>query len=491
MSGPAALSRAPIRTRLTAAFVLVMAVLLTATGAYVHHAQAADLNRTIDTGLSARAQEIAALLDASDGRLESEQPGLATRAEDVGQVIDAGGHVYDLSAIQRGRSLLTPAQLATARRTTLSVATARPAGFDGTFRVFARPKDVGTHHFVIVVATSLAKRDATLRSLTRELLLGGSGALLIAALSGFAVASAALRPVEAMRARAASISGLHSGERLPEPGAQDEVGRLARTLNEMLGRLEDQIARERAFIADASHELRTPLTILRTELELALSQPRSAAALRAAIRSAGEETDHLARLAEDLLMLARAEGSAVAPDRRPVVVGDLLADARDQARGPAAARGRAVEVLEHGTQIVSGDRAALLRALGNLVDNALVHGQGTITLSARAPAGGTQVDVVQGGRAPAGRTQVDEVQGSQVQGGQVQIEVSDQGTELDQAFAAHAFERFARAPQARSRPGSGLGLAIVAAIAHAHGGDAGMVPDGPGTRAWIRLPTQP
>lgn len=463
MSGPTALSRAPLRTRLTAAFILVMAILLTATGAYVQHAQAADLNRTIDTGLSARAQEISALLDASDGRLESVQPGLATRAEDVGQVIDADGRVYDLSAIQRGRSLLSPTQLATARRSALSVSTARPTGFPGTFRVYARPKDVEGHHFVIVVATSLAERDATLRSLTRELLLGGSGALLIAALSGFAVARAALRPVEAMRARAASISGLHSGERLPEPRAQDEVGRLARTLNEMLGRLADQIARERAFIADASHELRTPLTILRTELELALSQPRSAAALRAAIRSAGEETDHLAQLAEDLLLLARTEGSEDAPDRTPVVVGDLLAEARDRARGPAAARGRRVEVLdERATLVVAGDRAALLRAVSNLVDNALVHGRGTITLSARS-----RVD-------------------------QVQIEVTDEGTELDGAFAARAFERFARAPQARSRPGTGLGLAIVAAIAHAHDGDAGMAPDGtrPGTQAWIRLPAQ-
>ncbi|MEA2131795.1 MAG: hypothetical protein QOJ85_4686, partial [Solirubrobacteraceae bacterium] len=324
------MSRLPIRFRLTAAFVVVMALSLTATGAFVHQRQAIELNDALDNALRARGQELSGLLDSTGGNLEP-ATSLARRSGDVGQVIDERGRVFTLAGRAPARALLPDVQLLTARRSAILIPTARVAGIPGRVRVYARPHAVEEHHFVIVVASSLAQRDATLASLTRELLAGGAGALLIAALSGFAVASGALRPVEAMRARAEQISDLRSGERLSETRVHDEIGRLGQTLNEMLSRLEHVLAHERAFVADASHELRTPLTVLRTELELALSRPRSADELRAAMRSACEESEQLAHLADDLLLLARSDNDEIVGNRQSIDVSEMLLSVRHQA----------------------------------------------------------------------------------------------------------------------------------------------------------------
>src|SRR5207253_127638 len=121
------------------------------------------------------------------------------------------------------------------------------------------------------------------------------------------VAAAALRPVEAMRRRAATISAADVGARLPLPQAEDEVRRLGDTLNAMLARLERALTRERSFVSDASHELRTPIAILKGELELVLDDAATRDELQAAVRSAAEETDRLAQLAEDLLVLAQSD----------------------------------------------------------------------------------------------------------------------------------------------------------------------------------------
>ena len=142
--------------------------------------------------------------------------------------------------------------------------------------------------------------------------IGGPVALLLASLAGYVLAGAALRPIEAMRRRAQEISTASLDERLPVPAARDEVARLGETLNAMLARIEDGLARERRFVADASHELRTPLALLKTELELALRRARSPEELQAAIESAAGETDRLARMADDLLLLARSDQGQLA-----------------------------------------------------------------------------------------------------------------------------------------------------------------------------------
>ena len=169
-----------------------------------------------------------------------------------------------------------------------------------------------------------------------ELLVAAPLALLLASLAGYGLAAAALRPVEAMRRRAAAVSATAPG-RLPVPPSRDEISRLATTLNEMLERLEAAFEHERRFVADASHELRTPLALLRTELEVALRRPRSADELEATLRSAAEETERLSRLAEDLLLIARADQGALPIRREHVAAEDVLATRRARASRRRAA----------------------------------------------------------------------------------------------------------------------------------------------------------
>jgi signal transduction histidine kinase len=241
------------------------------------------------------------------------------------------------------------------------------------------------------------------------------------------------------------------------PAARDEVARLAATLNDMLARLHDAFEHERRFVADASHELRTPLALLRTELDLALRRPRSHEELQDALRSAAEETQRLSRLADDLLLIARADQGSLPVRRERIAVDDLLADAQTRFRTRAEALGRAIRVERSGLQ-VDADPVRVGQALVNLVDNALTHGRGTVALEAEE------------------------------KNGAVELHVRDEGEGFPADFAPRAFDRFSRADEARSRGGSGLGLSIVELVATAHGGSTGLrnLPDG-GADVWLSL----
>ena len=172
------------------------------------------------------------------------------------------------------------------------------------------------------------------------LLIGGPIALLLAALAGYGVAAAALRPVEEMRSRAAEISTAEPRQLLPVSPAQDEVSRLGTTLNEMLARIGAAMEHERGFIADASHELRTPLAVLRAEIELALREGRSREELQAALASAAEETDRVIQLAEDLLVIAQTNQGRLALRPSELSVGSCSptsgTDSRAGRRRPGA-----------------------------------------------------------------------------------------------------------------------------------------------------------
>ena len=308
-------------------------------------------------------------------------------------------------------------------------------GIEGTARVLARGR--------VVVGQSLDDRDEVLAGLIAAFAIGGPLAILLASLLGYALAGSAMRPVEAMRRRAAA-----GDERLPLPAAHDEIRRLGETLNGLLARLRGSIERERRFVADASHELRTPLAVLKTELEAALLDPEP----HAAISSAIEEVDRLSQLAEDLLVLARSEEGELPVRRETLHVRPLLEGVRDRFTDRATRAGRAI-VVEDGDVTISADPLRLRQALGNLVDNALRHGAGDVVLRAAAVDGG------------------------------VALEISDGGTGFAPDIAERAFERFARGDVARTRGGTGLGLAIVRAIAEAHGGRATL--EGSTVRVWM------
>ena len=311
---------------------------------------------------------------------------------------------------------------------------------------------------IVVVGASLANRDETLGNLATLLLIGGPAALLLASLAAYGATRAALRPVEAMRRRAAEISAAEAEQRLPLSPAQDEIRRLGETLNRMLDRLQAAVERERAFVDDASHELRTPLAAHTTELELALRYGANTDELRGAIASAIDEANRISQLAEDLLVLARSDKGALSIDARPVQVRDLFAAVRGRLDGPAREAGRSVVVDDPDGLVIEADSARVEQALANLVENGLRHGNGQVRLWARPTEAG------------------------------VELHVSDSGPGFPPDFLPHAFERFRRVDTARAEGGTGLGLAIVDAIAQAHSGRAAArnAPEG-GADVWIEL----
>ena len=245
----------------------------------------------------------------------------------------------------------------------------------------AAPARVNGAPAAIVLAASLASRNQTLDGLLREFLLWGALALAIATVAGYLLAASALRPVEAMRRRAASIGASTPGARLPLPRSRDEISRLAETLNEMLARLESAVEHERRFVDDASHELRTPLALLRGELELALRHPRSKEELERALRSAADDADRLGRLAEDLLLVARYDQGRLPLRTEPVDADALLRTVAGRFEGRAGATGRPLHVEVSGGLTIEGDSMRLEQALDNLVENAFVYGAGSVVLA--------------------------------------------------------------------------------------------------------------
>ncbi|HEY8545208.1 MAG TPA: HAMP domain-containing sensor histidine kinase [Acidimicrobiales bacterium] len=327
-------------------------------------------------------------------------------------------------------------------------------------------EEVETERYGPVRVTALAPVDEVRRSV--EAVADGLWRLLpalvgVVAAASWWLAGRALRPVEAIRAEAEAIGGDTIDRRLPEPPGDDEIARLARTMNDMLGRLEDSAQRQRQFVSDASHELRSPVAAIRTDLEVALHEGDRADWPTVA-RAVLAEESRLERLLGDLLVLASDdEAASLGPRAEPVDLADLAAEEAGRGRRvpvrfdrPADAGGDAYVVL--------GVASRLERALANLVDNAARHADSTVRLSVAR------------------------------RGDRVRLVVDDDGPGVPAIDRERIFERFARldASRARDRGGAGLGLAVVRSIATRHGGyvwaDAG--PLG-GARFTIELPAPP
>jgi two-component system, OmpR family, sensor kinase len=436
----------------------VIAVVLAGAGFFVYLQFRHDVDNALDAGLRSRADELAAVVRESETRFGGSDGHLVGRTESFAEVLDAGGGVIDASPAIGDADLLDAGQLAAAARGPVFFDRGPLPGLDEGSRLLAVPVATPAGRRIIVVGTSTEDRDDSTGDLEQLLLLGLPAALILASVAGYGVATAALRPVEAMRARAEEISSAAPDERLPVPETRDEVARLGETLNEMLARIGASVERERAFVADASHELRTPLAILRAELDLALAEGRSPAELRAALASAAEETDRLTQLSDDLLTIAQTERGELPLRRERQRVGDTFETVERRFARRAEEAGRRIEVGEGAGLELPVDRLRLDQAIGTLVDNALRYGAGTVTLAARR----------------AGAT--------------VAIHVTDEGDGFPADFLPHAFERFSRAPGAREG-GSGLGLAIVATVAEAHGGGAQAANRAEGgADVWLALP---
>ena len=432
----------PIRARVAGAFAITMAIVLAATGWFLYASLGSHLSEALDRDLHLRADDLGALV-RHDGSLEAAgRGGFVERGEAFAQLLDAEGRVLSATSPLEGRSLLTPQELAQTRQGSLFAERGVVPGLDEPSRLFATPLVREGRRLVLVVGVTVQDRTETLARLRNELLIAMPVALLLATLAGYALAGVSLRPVEAMRRRAAAISADTADERLPMPGTGDEVERLAETLNSMLDRLEEALERERSFVADAGHELRTPLALLRTELELALRHAETKEDLREAVLSSSGEVERLAQLAEDLLLIARSDRGRIPLRLDDVAVDDLFASVASRFEWRAQEAGRPILIEPAPGLCVHGDRLRLEQALGNLIDNALRYGGAVVQLDASA---------------------VDD---------RVELHVRDDGAGFPPDFLARAFERFSRPDSARTRGGAGLGLSIVRAIAEAHGGSA-------------------
>jgi len=439
-----------------------MAIVLAGAGLLIYARLGADLSQALDRDLRLRAQDLAALVRQPGASLASDSASsLIERGESFAELVDVRGRVVDSTRSLGSAPLLSIDEVARARGGVAFFDRPSVPGLDEPARLLALPLAAGGHRLVLVVGATLENRAEALRSLRAVLLIAGPLALLLATALGYPLAGVGLRAVESMRRRAAEISLSSPGERLPVPASDDELGRLGRTLNEMLDRLERALARERAFVAEAGHELRTPLALLRAELDYALHYADESE-LREAVRAASEQTDRVVQLASALLLMATADRGALGVRLEELRVRDLMDGVRRRFAWRAGAEGRRIEVDADAWLQIRADPLRLEQAVGNLVENALRHGKGAVTLQARAA------------------------------GDRVELHVRDEGEGFPPEFLPRVFQRFTRAQEGRAGEGTGLGLAIVATIADAHGGSASAAnqPDG-GADVTIWLPARP
>ncbi len=389
-------TKLPLRLRLTLVFAVGTAVTLGAVSVFVYLRTAADLLDTVDAGLRSRAAIL--MVDARAHGLGSVDvgTGLIERDEAFAQVADGTGIVVRSNDIVQGTAMLAPSVLRSLTGPTFFDRSI--PRIDNLSRVFAVPVPTPSGRAFVVVGASLQDREDQLLQLAFTLGVGAPIALLLLSLAGWWLAGAALAPVERMRREAAAISSSDPEGRLTLPPANDEITRLGATMNEMLDRIQASVQAERRFVDDASHELRTPVSILKAELDLALAHERSPEELRAALLSAAEETDHLVRLADDLLVLARAYDGRLPIRGRVTDLRDLLSGITARHRSRASAAGISVEVDAPVVQVcVDGER--LRQAIDDLLDNAVrfTPRGGTIVISGSAGGGSIALAVTDNG----------------------------------------------------------------------------------------------
>ena len=318
---------------------------------------------------------------------------------------------------------------------------------------------------VLIVSRSVGELQNTLRRTLLFLVIGSAILLLVGGLLAQWLAGRALQPVRTIAGLARSISEHDLHRRVEVRVPPDELGELVATFNSMLARLEASFDSLSRFTADASHELRAPLALMRSELEGALSRDRTGEEYRRVLGALNREVDHLSRLADHLLMLARADAGALVPEFEPVDVADLLHETGARWNAAAAARGARMEVEAPETGTLEADPRLMRRVLDNLIDNAIRHAPAGSAVTIRGYSGDATWN----------------------------LEVRDLGPGVPAARREDLFSRFVKSDTARTPggAGAGLGLALSAAIVRAHRGTLDLLAEGEGATFRIRLPDPP
>jgi signal transduction histidine kinase len=416
-----------VRLRTTAGATLVVGVALAGAALLLVAVVHRSVTSNVQAAAELRAADVVALVEEGDGGTD---PAGDDRDSSLVQVIDRRGRVVTASPDLEGEGPMARLRPGEARSIRLS-------GEDRHgYRVVAAAATTPDGPVTVLAARSLDEADEAVHAISRLLWLGLPGLVALVAATTWVVTGRSLRPVEAIRRQVAAITESELDRRVPVPG-DDEVGRLAATMNEMLARLERSRDRQRRFVSDASHELRSPIATMRHRLDVALAHPgtRDDSLLPELLA----EDLRMERLVDDMLTLARGDEEPEVGAQQPVDLDDLvLAEARRlRRRGRVAVRARSVS----GSRVM-GDAAALSRVLRNLTDNAERHARTTVGLELR------------------------------VDDGRALCLVDDDGAGIPVADRPKAFERFTRLDDARAREvgGAGLGLAIAAEVVAAHAG---------------------
>jgi heavy metal sensor kinase len=463
-----------VRGRLAAYFVAALAVALLIVGGLIYALLARALYTRIDDHLHVLADITATSLsnDLAEGQdvpdaARSTAAELASRQQMLA-IYDGEGRWLADAGRDRDLAIVLPPLDSIPSEDVLLRTVAERGDRGDRHRLGIRRVSIPSHGaaFVIVAGTPLEPADDELESLREILAYLVPVALLLAGVGGWFLARQSLSPVTAMVERARDMSAGTVGGRLPVGNPRDELGVLASTFNDLLGRLDAALTQQRDFMADASHELRTPVATMRTAANVALQQPRrDEAEYRQTLALVEQQAARLSRIVEDMFTLARADAGTYPLRRAPMYLDEVADDVVRAARVLAAEAGVAIDLSAPESAAFTGDEELVRRLLGNLLDNAIRH----------APAAST-VSVVLA-RAGDGFT----------------ISVRDRGPGIAPEIASRIFDRFYRGDAGRrgqpSDGGAGLGLALVRWIARAHGGEVTLAESSPdGTVFTVVLP---
>ncbi len=455
----ARLKRMSLRRKLALGYAIAMALVLGVTALAVEVSFEDELEYNIDASLRAQADAVATLVgrDGDDLPMTTVRR-LVARQAGFAQVLGPDGKVLTGTEPVEGIDLLPPGRFTDAQRGTIVLERKRIEGLGKHIRMAAEPVP-GDPQRVVVVARSVRDRERGIDSLLSAMVVAFPLGLLLAVIAGYIVSALVVRPVDEMRRRAETLSLVEPGARLPVPESGDEFAALGESLNEMIARLERSFVQERQLTSQTKEQLHAPLESLRAELQTALAHKRPVEEMEAALQAAAHETDRLVRLAEELLVVARADEGTLPIELEQTDLTWLMVQAGERARDRAEHSDREVEVVVRRAVPIRADPEQVGQALDNLIDNAFVYGNGRIRLF------------------PVRRN------------GTLEVHVTDEGPGFPESFLPRAFERFTRADPTVGRGGAGFGLAVVEAVAHAHGGNAGAAnrPAG-GADVWISLP---
>ena len=444
----------PIRVRLTLWYVLLLAVMLGLFGGTLYVALLRTLYDNLDdvlingATLAVSTLQVDALENLSAGAEQSLAWSDSKRGEHLWRVIDPSGQIVAHAGMQDlGDLPVEPAAIAQALAGR-EVFQAVRVGHEPV-RVYSAPA-IYQGEIVGVVQEALSMDDTQqiLTAFRWVLLLALPATLALASGGGLFLADRALRPVDQITHAAKSISARDLSQRLNLDLPDDELGRLARTFDAMIARLDQAFSRQRRFTADASHELRTPLTIMKGNLGLALAHPRNVDYYHRVLVEVNDKVNQMSRLVDRLLALARSDAEGVSLHRQTVNLSNLLTDLIEQTQPMAADKGLELTVQIAPDLVASVDPDSITQAMLNLLDNAIKY---TTT------PGRVRVDAHYD---PAG-------------GGEIRISISDSGSGISNEHLPHIFDRFHRVDRARRREGggAGLGLSIAREMVRAHGGD--------------------